>query len=54
MVADGEIAEHERGDVCFIVRTIIEPIWEKQPDGATKLVGRRNVHTGEVEEVKRD
>src|SRR5262245_39337470 len=52
MVADGEIAEHQKGDVQFIVRRIIEPIWEKSADGGARLVGRRNVYTGEVQKVE--
>ena len=52
MVANGEIAEHRRGDVLFIRRVIIAPIWETGPDGVETLVGRRNVHTGEVEKVE--
>jgi hypothetical protein len=51
MVANGEIAEHEKVDVQFIVRSIIEPIWDMRPDGIARLIGRRNVHTGEVEKV---
>ena len=51
MVANGEIAEHQRGDVLFI-RRVITPIWDMKPDGSARLVGRRNVHTGEVEKVE--
>ena len=52
MVAHGEIAEHQRGDVRFVRWVIIEPIWELGADGNQKLVGRRNVYTGEVEVVE--
>ena len=52
MVANGEIAEHERGDVRFVRWVIIAPIWERGPDGVETLVGRRNVYTGEVEKVE--
>jgi hypothetical protein len=52
MVADGAIAEHQKGDVQFIVRSIIEPVWEMNPDGGARLVGRRNLYTGEVEKVE--
>jgi hypothetical protein len=52
MIANGEIAEHQRGDVIFIRRVMIEPIWDMKPDGSARLVGRRNVHTGEVEKVE--
>jgi hypothetical protein len=52
MVANGEIAEHQRGDVLFIRRVIVAPIWDMKPDGSARLVGRRNVHTGEVEKVE--
>jgi hypothetical protein len=51
MIADGEITEDQRGDVRFIRRVFIEPVWETDADGNTRLVGRRNVHTGEVEPV---
>jgi hypothetical protein len=51
MIANGEIAEHQRGDVRFIRTVIIVPVWEMGADGSAKLVGRRNVHTGEVELV---
>ena len=51
MVADGEITEDQRGDVRFIRRVFIEPVWDTDADGNTRLVGRRNVHTGEVEPV---
>ena len=27
------------------------PVWETDTDGNTRLVGRRNVHTGELEPV---
>ena len=43
MVANGEIAEHQRGDVLFIRRVIVAPIWDMKPDGSARLVGRRNV-----------
>jgi hypothetical protein len=33
-------------------RVIIEPIWEMGTDGSAKLVGRRNVHTDELEIVE--
>ena len=52
MVANREITEEQRGDVRFIRRTIIEPIWETDADGNSRFVGRRNVHTGEVEPVE--
>ena len=52
MIANGEITEEQRGDVLFIRRVIIEPIWELGGDGSRKLVGRRNVNTGEVEVVE--
>jgi hypothetical protein len=52
MIADGEIAEHQKGDVQFIVWSIIAPVWEMNPDGGARLVGRRNVYTGEVEKVE--
>ena len=52
MVAGGEITEDQRSEVRFIVHHIIAPIWETQPDGRVTLVGRRNVHTGEVEVVE--
>jgi hypothetical protein len=29
----------------------IEPIWEIGPDGNERLIGRRNVHTGEFKKV---
>ena len=51
MVADGEITEAQRGDVRFIRRLCIAPVWETDTDGNTRLVGCRNVHTGEVEPV---
>ena len=44
MVANGEIAEHQRGDVLFI------PSGTRSRTAA--VVGRRNVHTGEVEKVE--
>ena len=47
MVANGEIAEHQRGDVRFIMNSIVAPVWA---DG--RLIGRRNVHTGEVKRVE--
>ena len=49
MVANREITEHQRADVLFIRRLIVAPIWDMKPDGSARLVGRRNVHTGEVE-----
>jgi hypothetical protein len=52
MVANGEIAEHQRGEVLFVQRVIVAPIWDMKPDGSAMLVGRRNVHTGEVEKVE--
>jgi hypothetical protein len=52
MVVDGEITEAQRGDVRFIRRVMIEPIWDMKPDGSARLVGRRNVHTSEVEKVE--
>jgi hypothetical protein len=51
-IASGKIAEHQRADVRFIRRVIVEPIWDMRPDGSARLVGRRNVHTGEVEKVE--
>jgi hypothetical protein len=51
MITDGEITEDQRGDVRFIRRVFIAPVWETDTDGNTRLVGRRNVHTGEVEPV---
>jgi hypothetical protein len=47
-----EITEDPRGDVRFIRRVFIEPIWETDADSNSRLVGRRNVHTGEVELVE--
>ena len=52
MVANREIAEHQRSDVLFIRRVMIEPIWDMKPDGSARLVGRRNVHTGKIELVE--
>lgn len=52
LIASGTIAEHQSADVRFIRIAIIEPIWDMSPDGSARLVGRRNVHTGEVEEVE--
>ena len=52
MVANGEIAEHQRGDVLFIRWVIVAPIWDMKPDGSARLVGRRNVYTGELEKVE--
>ena len=52
MVANGEIAEHQRGDVLFIRWVVVAPIWDMKPDGSARLVGRCNVHTGEVEKVE--
>jgi hypothetical protein len=51
MIANGEIAEHQRSDVLLIRMVAIEPIWEMSADGSARLIGRRNVHTGEVERV---
>ena len=51
MVTDGEITEDQRGDVRFIRRVFIEPVWETDADGNSRLVGCRNVHTGEIEPV---
>lgn len=52
MVFSGEIAEHQRADVRFMVLQIIAPIWEQGRDGSERFVGRINVHTGEVEKVE--
>jgi hypothetical protein len=52
MIGSGEIAEHQRGDVRFMRRVIVEPIWDMGPDGSARLIGRRNVHTGEIELVE--
>ena len=52
MIANGEITEDLRGDLLFIRRVIVAPIWEAGPDGRVTLVGRRNVHTGAVEVVE--
>jgi hypothetical protein len=52
MIANGEIAEHQRGNVRFVRRVIVEPIWDTGPDGGARLVGRRNVHTGEIGKVE--
>jgi hypothetical protein len=52
MVASGEIAEHQRADVRLLIRSFVEPIWEMHPDGSERLVGRRNVHTNEVDKVE--
>ena len=38
--------------MLLIKRVIVEPIWEEGADGSARLVGRRNVHTGEVERVE--
>jgi hypothetical protein len=38
--------------VRFIRGVIVAPIWDMKPDGSARLVGRRNVHTGEVEKVE--
>ena len=38
----------------FISRSFLEPIWDMRPDGSARLIGRRNVHTGEVEKVDWD
>jgi hypothetical protein len=38
MVANGEIAEHQRGDVLFVRRVIVAPIWDMKPDGSGRLV----------------
>jgi hypothetical protein len=54
MVADGEITEDQRGDVRFIRRVFIASVWETDAEGNSRLVGRRNVHTGEVEPVEGD
>ena len=54
LVADGEVTENQRGDVRFIRRVFIAPIWKTDADGNSRLVGRRNVHTGEVEPVEGD
>jgi hypothetical protein len=52
MIASGEITEHQRADVRFIQWRIVAPVWEMSADGGARLVGRRNVHTGEVEKVE--
>ena len=52
MIASGEITTDQRGDVRFIRRVFVEPIWETKADGSARLVGRRNVHTGEIEKVE--
>jgi hypothetical protein len=52
MVAVGEIAEHERGDVSFIIWRVFAPIWDERPDGSARRIGSRNVYTGEVEKVE--
>jgi hypothetical protein len=46
------IAEHQRGDMRFVRRVIVAPVWDIQPDGRARLVGRRNVHTGEIAQVE--
>ena len=51
LIASGKIAEHQRGDVRFIRRVFVEPIWDISPDGSARVIGRRNVHTGEIEKV---
>ena len=51
MIANGEITTDQRGDVRFIRRVFVEPIWETK-DGSARLVGRRNVHTREIEKVE--
>ena len=35
--------------MLFIRQVIVAPIWDMKPDGSARLVGRRNVHTDEVE-----
>jgi hypothetical protein len=52
MIAGGEITTDQRGDVRFIWRVFVEPIWETKADGSARLVARRNVHTGEIEKVE--
>jgi hypothetical protein len=52
MIASGEITEHQRGDVRFIRRVIVAPVWDTDANGAPRLVGRRNVHTGKIERVE--
>ena len=52
MIANGEITENQRGDVRFIRRILIAPVWEIGADGSDRLVGRRKVHTGEIEKVE--
>jgi hypothetical protein len=51
MIASGEIAEHQRDTVQFIRWVICAPIWVMSPDGGARLVGRRNVYTGEIENL---
>jgi hypothetical protein len=51
MIATGEITEDQTGDVRFIRRVFISPVWETDADGNPRFVGRRNVHTGEIEPV---
>ena len=38
MVANGEIAEHQRGDVLFIRRVIVAPIWDMSRTAAQGLL----------------
>jgi hypothetical protein len=52
LIGSGTIAEHQRADVRFVCRVIVEPIWDMSPDGSARLVGRRNVHTGEIEKIE--
>jgi len=52
MIANGEITEDQRGDVRFIRRVIVAPVWDTDANGDSRLVGRRNVHTGEIEKVE--
>jgi len=52
MIASGEITTDQRDDVRFIRRVIVAPVWEIGADGSDRLVGRRKVHTGEIEKVE--
>jgi hypothetical protein len=51
MIATGGITEEQRAAVRFIMRRIIEPIWDIKLDGSAKIIGRRNVYTGEIENL---
>jgi hypothetical protein len=52
IIASGEITTDQRGDVRFIRRVFVAPFWDMRADGSARLIGRRNVHTGEIEHVE--